>query len=100
MPATVVSPHFTLEEFRASQTAARMGLSNQPSAEHFENLKRTAGVIAALLDKLIENGTITDADGQQIIANARTGIGRFSTHLAYNDALSFLDVLSKKFPRA
>ena len=58
----------------------------------------TAGVIAALLDKLIENGTITDADGQQIIANARTGIGRFSTH--YNDALSFLDVLSKKFPRA
>ncbi len=58
----------------------------------------TAGVVAALLDKLIANGTITGAEGQQIVADARKGIGRFSTHNAHGDALSFLDVLSKKFP--
>src|SRR5438105_2154633 len=37
-----LSPHFTLEEFTASQTAARMGIDNTPSTSVVENLKRTA----------------------------------------------------------
>ena len=52
---------------------ALLDMTAQPSPPRWAIA--TAGVIAALLDKLIENGTITDADGQQIIANARTGIG-------------------------
>lgn len=45
MPTEMLSPHFTLEEFLISQTAAREGISNQPSPEHHENLKKTAAVM-------------------------------------------------------
>ena len=37
-----LSDHFTLAEFTASQTAARKGIKNQPSAEILERLKSTA----------------------------------------------------------
>ncbi len=37
-----LSPHFSLEEFCVSQTAARLGLSNDPPLEVVSNLKRTA----------------------------------------------------------
>ena len=49
-----LSPHFTLEELTVSDTAARHGLSNQPSPEHLENLKRLAAFleeVRALLGK-------------------------------------------------
>lgn len=37
-----LSPHFTLDELTHSQTAARMGLSNDPGPEALAALKRTA----------------------------------------------------------
>ncbi len=40
--ATQLSPHFTLEEFTVSETAAQLGLSNQPTPETLARLKRTA----------------------------------------------------------
>jgi zinc D-Ala-D-Ala carboxypeptidase len=46
--ATQLSPHFTLEEFTASDTAARLGLSNQPTAEALPRLKATAAAMEAV----------------------------------------------------
>lgn len=37
-----LSPHFTLAEFTASQTASRLGIDNAPTPEALANLKRTA----------------------------------------------------------
>lgn len=37
-----LSPNFTKEELTASQTAARLGLSNEPSPQHLQNLRRAA----------------------------------------------------------
>lgn len=37
-----LSPHFTLEEFTFSQTAARLGIDNTPPAEILINLRRSA----------------------------------------------------------
>lgn len=40
-----LSPHFTLEELTISQTAAREGIDNTPSAAVLKNLKRLALVL-------------------------------------------------------
>lgn len=42
MPTTMLTPHFTLEEFIASQTAARLGLSNMPTGQERANVGRAA----------------------------------------------------------
>ncbi len=42
-----LSTNFHLSEFTTSQTASRMGISNEPSAEHLQNLQ-------ALVDKVLE----------------------------------------------
>lgn len=39
---TQLSEHFALDEFTASQTAARLGIDNTPDAEALENLRNTA----------------------------------------------------------
>lgn len=45
MPTVMLSQHFTLDEFLASQTAAREGIPNQPDAAAMDHLKRTADVM-------------------------------------------------------
>ena len=40
-----LTPHFTLDEFIMSQTAARKGIDNTPSATVLKNLQRTAEVL-------------------------------------------------------
>lgn len=37
-----LSPHFTLEEFTRSQTAARLGIKNEPNEQQLKNMKRVA----------------------------------------------------------
>jgi len=39
---TQLSPHFTLEEFTVSETAAQLGLSNQPTPDMLARLKKLA----------------------------------------------------------
>lgn len=54
---TQLSEHFTLEEGTASETAAKLGISNQPDAKQLENMKiAAAGMeqIRALLGKPIK----------------------------------------------
>ena len=41
----LLTPHFTLAELTASQTAARLGIDNTPSPEIIENLRRTAALL-------------------------------------------------------
>lgn len=40
-----LSEHFTFEELTASETAARLGIGNEPSESAFENLKRLADAL-------------------------------------------------------
>ena len=56
-----LTPHFTLEELTASQSAARLGLDNTPPPEMVDALKRTAQLleeVRALLGKpvLVSSG--------------------------------------------
>jgi hypothetical protein len=37
-----MTPHFTLAELTASETAERNGIDNTPTPEHLENLQRLA----------------------------------------------------------
>jgi putative chitinase len=51
-----LSEHFTLEEATYSETASRLGISNQPSEQQLENMKKSAqGMeeVRALLGKSI-----------------------------------------------
>lgn len=81
MPTIMLSPHFTLQEFTVSETAARAGISNQPDAAALENLKKTAAVMekvrTLLGDKPI---TITSGyRGPQV--NALVGGSTNSAHM-------------------
>lgn len=51
-----LSEHFTLEEATFSETAARLGINNQPSPQQLENMKKAAAgmeQVRALLGKSI-----------------------------------------------
>ena len=45
MPATQLTQHFTLEEFIASQEAARRGIDNTPTPEIVGELRKTAELL-------------------------------------------------------
>ena len=54
--AMQLSAHFSLEEFTRSDTASRLGIDNDPTPEHLENLRHLAGrmeAVRALFDKPI-----------------------------------------------
>ena len=48
----MLSPNFSLYEFTESQTAARLGLDNDPPAEMYETLKATARCMEDIRDLL------------------------------------------------
>ena len=48
----MLSPNFALSEFTESQTAARLGLDNDPPAELYETLKATARCMEDVRDLL------------------------------------------------
>jgi len=51
-----LTPHFSLEEFTLSRTALALGIENEPTAEHLENLRKLAQrmeEVRALFDKVI-----------------------------------------------
>lgn len=56
-----LSPNFTLEEMTVSDTAARHGLSNQPSPDHLENLKRLAAFLEEVRNLLGKPITVNSA---------------------------------------
>lgn len=50
-----LSPHFTLEEAIASQTAARAGISNDPTLDVTQNMKKAAAGMEQVRAELNQN---------------------------------------------
>jgi hypothetical protein len=53
-------------------------------------------LLAALMTRLVDNHVITETDASAIVASAKVGLNRFSGHIAYADAIAFLDALAWK----
>jgi len=78
----MLSPHFTLEEFTISQTAAREGIDNSPSSEHLENLKRMAGVMEEVRVLLGNKPIIVSSGYRSPALNVAVGGSSVSAHCA------------------
>lgn len=76
-----LSPHFTLDEFTFSQTAARKGIDNDPPADVLANLQRTANGMEAV--RVVLGGApIHISSGYRSPAlNAAVGGAKASQHL-------------------
>lgn len=76
---TQLSRYFTLQEMTVSETAARRGLSNKPSAKALENLKR----LCALLDEVREelgHPILVSSGYRSPEVNAAVGGSKTSAH--------------------
>jgi zinc D-Ala-D-Ala carboxypeptidase len=59
---TMLSPHFSLEEFTISQNAARLGLDNTPGPVQLANLHRVAGTME-LVRKILGDRPVLVSSG-------------------------------------
>lgn len=83
-----LSPHFTLAEMTASQTAARKGLDNDPPPEVLERLKRTALGLEAV--RVILGAPLIISSGYRSPAvNKAVGGAKNSQHLT-GEAVDFI----------
>ena len=57
----------------------------------------SGAILAALMDKLVANRTISNAEAAGIISEARLSVDQFKTHIAHGDAVQFLDKLGESF---
>ena len=75
-----LSPHFTLAEFTASQTAARLGIDNMPTPDLIANLGRVAYALELIRD-LVGKPIIISSGYRSIALNANTpGSANNSAH--------------------
>lgn len=95
-----LSPHFSLEEFTTSTKAISMGVKNEPTPAHLENLKHLADrmeAVRALFNRPIE---ITSGYRNPVV-NAAVGGVETSAHAKghaadfHVDGLSDLEVARK-----
>lgn len=80
---TQLTPHFTLEEFTDSQTAARKGIHNVPvhgSPEH-KNLKRTAEVMERVRTILGDRPILISSGYRSSKVNRVVGGSKHSAHI-------------------
>lgn len=80
--ATLLTPHITLEEMVASQTAARMGINNVPTDPVIlDNLKKTAELLEQIRT-LLGNRPILISSGYRCLAlNTAIGSSPSSAHV-------------------
>lgn len=81
---TALTPHFTLEEFTDSQTAARKGIHNVPSANTPEraNLARTAETMEEVRRILGEKPILISSGYRAPAVNAAVGGSKGSKHMS------------------
>lgn len=78
---TQLSPHFTLEEFTTSQTAARLGISNDPPLEVVAHLKRTAQGMERIRNVLASHAIHINSGYRSLKVNAAVGSKATSQHV-------------------
>lgn len=81
---TLLTPHFTLEEFTDSQTAARAGINNVPSPASREraNLLRTAEVMEKVRALLGDKPVLISSGYRGPKVNAAVGGSKSSAHMS------------------
>jgi zinc D-Ala-D-Ala carboxypeptidase len=82
MPTTMLSPHFTLDEYIYSQTASRMGISNQPTPEILECLKRHAATMEQVRTLLGNKPILISSGYRSPQVNAACGGASNSAHMS------------------
>lgn len=84
-----LSPHFTLDEFCTSQTAARLGTINDPPLEVVANLKRTAAGMERVRNVLNSNAIHINSGYRSLKVNAALGSKSTSQHVT-GEACDFI----------
>jgi hypothetical protein len=79
---TELTPHFTLEEFTDSQTAARQGIPNMPSGQERKNVQRTAEVMEKVRDVLNNHPILISSGYRSPAVNAAIGGSKSSAHMS------------------
>ena len=82
MPATMLTPHFTLEEFIVSQTAARLGLDNTPTDHERNNIQRTAETMEEVRAILGNHPVLISSGYRSPPVNAACGGSSTSAHMS------------------
>jgi len=77
----MLSQHFSLEEYTASQTAARLGLDNAPPPDIYENLTRHANVMERVRLLLGAKPILISSGYRSAAVNAAVGGASNSAHM-------------------
>jgi zinc D-Ala-D-Ala carboxypeptidase len=86
---TYLSPHFTLDEFTASQTADRLGLDNDPTPAVMESLKHTAMGLEGVRMRLGGAPILISSGYRAPAVNAAVGGSLTSQHMT-GQAVDFI----------
>jgi hypothetical protein len=81
MPPFKLSEHFSLAEFTYSQTAARAGISNQPTADAYVNLQRLAAIMEEVRTLCGANPVTITSGYRNAQVNALVGGSTTSAHI-------------------
>jgi zinc D-Ala-D-Ala carboxypeptidase len=76
-----LSPHFSLDELVASQTAARKGIDNTPGAAELRNLKRLSAVLERVREVVGGKSVIISSGYRSPALNEAVGGARNSAHM-------------------
>lgn len=78
---TQLTPHFTLEEMTASETADRHGIDNTPSPEHLANLERLARFLEDVKAALGGKPVMINSAYRGPAVNEKVGGSKSSQHM-------------------
>jgi zinc D-Ala-D-Ala carboxypeptidase len=76
-----LSPHFSLDELVASQTAARKGIDNTPGAAELRNLKRLALVLEQVREAVGGKSVLISSGYRSPALNKAVGGAKNSAHM-------------------